>query len=151
MSQCSTHQSFILPIRVYYEDTDAGGVVYHSNYLNFFERARTEWLRQLGYELNILAQNEQLIFVVRAISCDYLRPAIFNDELFVSAEIIELGKTSIVFQQKVMRARKDTDKNSKNNCVILAQGQVTVVSVDAVKFRPKRLPTHILETIKSVI
>ncbi len=151
MSQCSTHQSFILPIRVYYEDTDAGGVVYHSNYINFFERARTEWLRQLGYELDILAQNEQLIFVVRAISCDYLRPAVFNDELFVSAEIIELGKTSIVFQQKVMRTRKDTDKNNSDNCVILAQGQVTVVSVDAVKFRPKRLPTTILETIKSVI
>ena len=151
MSQCGTHQSFILPIRVYYEDTDAGGVVYHSNYINFFERARTEWLRQLGYELDILAQNEQLIFVVRAISCDYLRPAVFNDELFVSAEIIELGKTSIVFQQKVMRARKNTDKVSNDACVILAQGQVTVVSVDAVKFRPKRLPTNILETIKSVI
>ncbi len=151
MSQCNTHQSFILPIRVYYEDTDAGGVVYHSNYLNFFERARSEWLRQLGYELDWLAQNESLLFVVRSISCDYLRPAIFNDELFVSAEIKELGKTSIVFQQKVMRARKETDRSSDEACVILAQSQVTVVSVDAVKFRPKRLPTNILETIKSVI
>ena len=151
MSQCNTHQSFILPIRVYYEDTDAGGVVYHSNYLNFFERARSEWLRQLGYELDWLAQNESLLFVVRSISCDYLRPAVFNDELFVSAEIKELGKTSIVFQQKVMRARKETDRNSDEACVVLAQGQVIVVSVDAVKFRPKRLPTNILETIKSVI
>ena len=151
MSQCNTHQSFILPIRVYYEDTDAGGVVYHSNYLNFFERARSEWLRQLGYELDWLAQNESLLFVVRSISCDYLRPAVFNDELFVSAEIKELGKTSIVFQQKVMRARKETDRSSDEACVILAQGQVIVVSVDAVKFRPKRLPTNILETIKSVI
>jgi len=151
MSQCHTHQAFILPIRVYYEDTDAGGVVYHSNYLNFFERARTEWLRQLGYELDWLAENESLLFVVRTISCDYLRPALFNDELFVSAEIKTLGKTSIVFQQRVMRARKDTDKNSHEACIILAQGEVTVVSVDAVKFRPKRLPTNILETIKSVI
>lgn len=151
MSQCSTHQSFILPIRVYYEDTDAGGVVYHSNYINFFERARTEWLRQLGYELDWLAENESLLFVVRSITCDYLRPALFNDELFVSAEIKELGKTSIIFQQRVMRARKDNDKNTTDSCVILAQGQVTVVSVDAVKFRPKRLPTNILETIKSVI
>ena len=155
MSQCSTHQSFILPIRVYYEDTDAGGVVYHANYLKFFERARTEWLRQLGYELDTLAENERLIFVVRSINCDYLRPAVFNDELFVSAEIKELSKTSIIFQQKVMRATKSSDKNTatenENACVILAQGQVTVVSVDAVKFRPKRLPTNILETIKSVI
>jgi len=151
MSQCNTHQSFILPIRVYYEDTDAGGVVYHSNYINFFERARTEWLRQLGYELDWLAENEKLLFVVRSISCDYLRPALFNDELFVSAEIKALGKTSIVFKQKVMRARKKTDKASDDACVILAQGEVTVVSVDAVKFRPKRLPANILETIESVI
>lgn len=151
MSQCNTHHSFVLPIRVYYEDTDAGGVVYHSNYINFFERARTEWLRQLGYELDVLAENEQLIFVVRAVSCDYLLPAIFNDELFVSAEIIELRKAGIVFQQKVMRARKNSDKNTNDACVILAQGQVTVVSVDAVTFKPKRLPINILETIQSVI
>ena len=140
------HQTFILPIRVYYEDTDAGGVVYHSNYINFFERARTEWLRQLGYELDELAQNEQLIFVVRALSCDYLRPAKFNDELFVSAEIIELGKTSIQFEQKVMRAT-----NSSTDCEILAKGLVTVVSVHATKFKPVRLPTQIMESIKSVI
>ncbi len=151
MSHCTAHQSFILPIRVYYEDTDAGGVVYHSNYLKYFERARTEWLRQLGYELDELAEKEQLVFVVRSLSCDYLRPAVFNDELFISAEIIKAGKTSIIFQQKVMRAAKPDDKNTKNACVILAQGEVTVVSVDAVKFRAKRLPATILETIKSVI
>ena len=147
----STQNTFLLPIRVYYEDTDAGGVVYHSNYIKFFERARTEWLRQLGYELDELAQEEQLLFVVRAISCEYLRPALFNDELFVSAEIIELGKTSIQFEQKVMRAAKETDPPNSDSCVILATGLVTVVSVDASKFRPKRLPTNILETIQSVI
>ncbi len=143
--------SFLLPIRVYYEDTDAGGVVYHSNYINFFERARTEWLRQLGYELDDLAKNENLLFVVRAVSCEYLRPAVFNDELFVSAEIIELGKTSIQFQQKVMRATKEGDPKNLDACVVLAKGLVTVVSVDAQRFRPKRLPTNILETIRSVI
>jgi len=147
----STQNTFLLPIRVYYEDTDAGGVVYHSNYIKFFERARTEWLRQLGYELDELAQEEQLLFVVRAVSCEYLRPAQFNDELFVSAEIIELGKTSIQFEQKVMRAAKETDPPNTDSCVILAKGLVTVVSVDARKFRPKRLPTNILETIQSVI
>jgi len=153
--QKAPHQTFILPIRVYYEDTDAGGVVYHSNYINFFERARTEWLRQLGYELDELANHEQLIFVVRSLKCDYLRPAKFNDELFVSAEIIELGKTSIQFEQKVMRTAtgitESTTKSSGNECEILAKGVVTVVSVHATKFRPIRLPKQIMETIKSVI
>lgn len=148
----NNHNTFLLPIRVYYEDTDAGGVVYHSNYINFFERARTEWLRQLGYELDELARDEQLLFVVRAVSCEYLRPAIFNDELFVSAEIIEMGKTSIQFKQKVMRAVKANDStNTEDACVVLAEGLVTVVSVDAKKFRPKRLPSNVLETIQSVI
>jgi len=145
----NTHRRFILPIRVYYEDTDAGGVVYHSNYINFFERARTEWLRQLGYELDELARDEQLIFVVRAVSCEYLRPAIFNDELFVSAEIISKGNTSIQFEQKVMRASKQSDK-TEDAYITLAQGMVTVVSVDSIKFKPKRLPKHIIETIEGV-
>jgi acyl-CoA thioester hydrolase len=143
------HRTFVLPVRVYYEDTDAGGVVYHSNYINFFERARTEWLRQLGYEMDELQRNEQLIFVVKALNCDYLRPAIFNDELFVSAEIIEMGKTSINFEQKVMRLSKETDKTDEAY-ITLAKGQVTVVSVDSNKFRPKRLPKHLLETIKEI-
>lgn len=151
-SQCSTHKTFILPVRVYYEDTDAGGVVYHSNYLNFFERARTEWLRQLGYELDELAETEQLVFVVRALSCEYLLPARFNDELFVSASIIEMGKTSIVFEQKIMRMPKEGDRRDENEaCTLLAKGTVTVVSVDSKKFRVKRLPKTILETIQSVI
>ena len=144
--QSNSHQTFILPIRVYYEDTDAGGVVYHSNYLKFFERCRTEWLRQLGYEMDELAKTDNIMFVVRALNCDYLRPAKFNDELFVSAEIIETGRTSIIFEQKVMRA-----DNNKVDCEILAKGNVTVVVVDTNKFKPKRMPKQILESIKSVI
>jgi acyl-CoA thioester hydrolase len=144
--QCDSHATFILPIRVYYEDTDAGGVVYHSNYISFFERARTEWMRQLGYELDELARDEQLIFVVRALSCEYLLPAKFNDELFVSAEILELGKTSIQFEQKIMRASKQN-----TNCEVLTKGIVTVVAVDSIKFKPKRLPKNIKESIESVI
>lgn len=143
----TAHQTFILPVRVYYEDTDAGGVVYHSNYINYFERARTEWLRQLGYELDELAEKDQLIFVVRAVSCEYLRPAKFNDELFVSAEIIEQGNTSILFEQKVMRS----SKKGSTECEVLAKGLVTVVSVHATRFKPIRLPKQIMESIKSVI
>jgi len=140
MTQGSTHRKLLLPIRVYYEDTDAGGVVYHSNYINYFERARTELMRQLGYELDELAENEKLIFVVRTINCEYLLPAKFNDELFVSAEIIETGKTRVFFKQEVM-------KSHKGKCITLTKGEVTVVSVDADKFKAKRIPIQILESL----
>ena len=131
----------MLPVRVYYEDTDAGGVVYHSKYINYFERARTEFMRQLGYELDELAETERLLFVVRSISCDYLLPAKFNDELFISAEIIEASRTRIHFVQKVMKSMDD-------ECITLVQGNILVVSVDADKFKPKRLPIQILENIE---
>ena len=145
------HNTFLLPVRVYYEDTDAGGVVYHSNYISFFERARTEWLRQIGYELDELAREQGIIFVVRSVTCDYLRPALFNDELFVSAEIKALGKTSIQFSQKVMRAAKDDDpKKDQETCIVLAEGLVTVVCVDVEKFKPKRIPKQLYETMKGM-
>lgn len=140
--------SFRLPIRVYYEDTDAGGVVYHSNYINFFERARTEWLRTLGFEQDQLVSEHQVIFVVRALNCEYLKPALFNDELFVTADIRELGKTSVVFKQQVFRTSKDEEKSKHGDHVILAEGNVTVVVVDSVKLRPKRLPSFLLDKIK---
>ena len=151
-SQCSAHRTFILPIRVYYEDTDAGGVVYHSNYINFFERARTEFMRHLGYELDILEKTEQLAFVVRSLNCDYLLPALFNDELFISASIIELTKTKIIFEQKVMRLPKEGDHiNVNENCTTLTKGQITVVTVDSKRFKIKRIPKKIFEDISRVI
>ncbi len=143
-----TPPSFQLPIRVYYEDTDAGGVVYHSNYINFFERARTEWLRNLGFEQDQLISKHQVIFVVRALNCEYLKPALFNDELFVTVDIRELGKTSVVFKQQVLRTTKDEEKSKHGDHIILAEGNVTVVIVDSVTFRPKRLPSFLLEKIK---
>ncbi len=140
--------SFSIPIRVYYEDTDAGGVVYHSNYINFFERARTEWLRTLGLEQDQLVKDHQVVFVVRALDCEYLRPALFNDELFVTADIRELGKTIVVFKQQVIRAAKTEEKAKHGDHVVLAEGNVTVVAVDSIKFKPKRLPNFLLEKIK---
>lgn len=144
----SQHQTFILPVRVYYEDTDAGGVVYHSNYINFFERARTEFMRQLGYELDELANDQGIIFVVRSLNCDYLKAAKFNHELFVSAEIIEAGKTRIKFEQKITRKANGKDQEAFE---LLATANVTVVCVDAVTFKPKRLPKTIKENLDSVI
>ena len=153
--------TFTFPVRVYYEDTDAGGVVYHSNYISFFERARTEWLRSLGYELDVLSEEQHVIFVVKALNCDYLRPALFNDELFVSAEILKLGNTSITFEQKIFREVKneeqstagaeDADADAEKIFETLALGNVTVVSVDTIKFKPKRIPKNILERIQNVI
>ena len=92
---------FILPVRFYYEDTDAGGVVYHSNYLNFFERARTEMLRDLGFEQNELREQSGVIFAVRNMQIDFLRPAKFNDLVQVSATISHTKKASLTFEQTI--------------------------------------------------
>ena len=133
------NNSFAFPIRVYYEDTDAGGVVYHSNYLNFFERARTEWLRDLGYEQNDLRLKENIIFVVRNIEIAYLKPALFNDQLIATVEIIKIGRSSIEVEQQIMRQNADNE--------ILSEGKVRVVCVDADKFRPKRIPDNIRSVV----
>lgn len=139
---------FNLPIRVYYEDTDAGGVVYHSNYINFFERARTEWLRTLGLEQDTLLSEHHLAFVVRALDCEYIKPALFNDELFVTADIRELRNTSVVFKQHILRSSKNDEKAKHGEHVILAKGNVTVVAVDSINFKPKRLPAFFTDKIK---
>ena len=89
--------TFYWPVRVYYEDTDAGGVVFYANYLKFFERARTEMLRALGFEQDELIANNGIIFAVRSIEVDYLRPALFNDQIIVSAEVVQAKKVSVSF------------------------------------------------------
>ncbi len=92
---------FILPVRIYYEDTDAGGVVYYANYLRFFERARTEMLRDLGFEQNELREQSGVIFAVKTMQIDYLRPAKFNNLVHVSAAISQLKKASLTFEQTI--------------------------------------------------
>jgi len=144
----SSRDVFEFPIRVYYEDTDAGGVVYHSNYINYFERARTEWLRAMGFEQTQLVSEHQLIFVVRALNCKYLKPALFNDELFVTADIRDLRKTSVVFKQQVLKSSRTSEQDKHGDHVVLAEGNVTVVPVDTVKLKPKRLPDFLLEKLK---
>ncbi|MBI5611719.1 MAG: YbgC/FadM family acyl-CoA thioesterase, partial [Gammaproteobacteria bacterium] len=92
---------FSISVRVYYEDTDAGGVVYYANYLKFMERARTEWLRGLGFEQDELSRTEGVIFAVRAAQVEYLKPARFNDALEVTVELARRGAASINFKQEV--------------------------------------------------
>jgi acyl-CoA thioester hydrolase len=134
---------FVFPLRVYYEDTDAGGVVYHSNYLNFFERCRTEWLRHLGYEQDELRESHSVLFVVHNINIDYLKPARFNQQLMVTTEVIELGASNITMYQKVLHGRGSGDVDT------LAQASVSLVCVDSEKFRPKRIPDMIRQSLLS--
>lgn len=129
---------YSLPVRVYYEDTDAGKVVYHSNYINFMERARTEWLRSLGYEQDRLMLEQGIVFVVRSLQVDYLKPALFNDLLSVDVAIHELGRTSIHFRQNIWRNNPFENKREH-----LIAGIVRVVCVDADSFRPTAIPSEI--------
>jgi acyl-CoA thioester hydrolase len=128
---------FEWPIRVYYEDTDSGGVVYHSNYLNFMERARTEWLRNLGFEQDELITNYQCIFAVHSMQLNFRRPAKFNDALVVRSNIINVSGASFEFDQKIVR-----------NDELLCEAIVKVACLGTNRFRPKSIPSFILTEIQ---
>ncbi|WP_262964347.1 tol-pal system-associated acyl-CoA thioesterase [Methylobacter psychrophilus] len=131
-------KKFIWPIRVYYEDTDAGGVVYHANYLNFFERARTEMLRAMGYEQDELMVNDSIIFVVRSVQIDYLHSARFNEQIQVSAEVTIVKKASLIFEQLITRGDD-----------VLCKGIIRIACLDAKSMRPKAIPENLLELLKN--
>lgn len=120
---------FELPIRVYYEDTDAGGIVYHSTYLNFMERARTEWLMAKGINLNTHAQTHGEMFVVRKLNIEYRQPAHLCEDLIVRSKIIERSRTRALFEQNILRGDE-----------ILTRGSVEIVTLDVNTRRPKPLP-----------
>ena len=133
---------FIWPVRVYYEDTDAGGVVYYANYLKFMERARTEWLRSLGFEQDTLLQQQRVVFPVQRVDIEYLQPARFNDSLSVHVRMINLGRTSILSGQTIFR---DTDRT------LLTRGEVRIACVDVDTFRPRAIPEAIQNAMKRFI
>ena len=126
---------FVWPVRVYYEDTDSGGVVYHSNYLNFMERARTEWLRSLQLEQDGLINEYGIIFVVRSLSIDYLKPALFNDALYVKSKIKKLSRASLIFEQQIV---KQSEENNEQQ--LLTQGIVKIACLSVIKKRPEAIP-----------
>lgn len=132
--------SFSWPIRVYYENTDAGGVVYHSEYLKFYERARTEWLRSLGFEQPELRASSNVIFVVRSMQIKYVQPARFNELLEVLSRLVELGRSRFVFEQTLLRGQE-----------ILNQATVEVVCVADGTFKPSPLPALIRQQFESVL
>ncbi|MDJ0739323.1 MAG: tol-pal system-associated acyl-CoA thioesterase [Gammaproteobacteria bacterium] len=125
--------AFQWPVRIYYEDTDAGGVVYYANYLRYLERARTEWLRALGFGQEALMRDAGILFAVRHVAIDYLQPARFDDELRVEADIAQLSKVSLTFAQRIVRP-PDT---------VLCTATVKVVCLDRDQFRPTAIPPDI--------
>ncbi len=127
---------FYWPVRIYYEDTDAAGIVYHANYLNFMERARTEWLRHLGYEQDRLAASLGIVFVVRKITIDYIRPARFNDELTVISSVQRLGRASLEFAQNVVA-----------NSTVLSRARIKLGCIDSNTLRPRAMPVDIYSEI----
>lgn len=133
---------FTLPVRVYYEDTDAGGVVYHANYLKFMERARTEWLRQRGFEQNTLAEQAGIVFVVAGLDIQYRKPARLNDALLVSVNVTHIGRASILFQQNTYR------HCINNSHELLTTANVKVVCVAMGSFRSTSIPPFIKERLQ---
>jgi acyl-CoA thioester hydrolase len=139
---------FRWPVRVYYEDTDHGGVVYYANYLKFMERARTEWLRAKGLEQDTLINEQGVIFAVRSVQVDYLKPARFNQSLSVTAEVMETGKASMTFKQRVILTTTDAS-GGEDDGEVLCRGQIKVACLDSRSLKPKAIPASIREEIFS--
>jgi acyl-CoA thioester hydrolase len=126
-------QPFSWPVRVYYEDTDSGGVVYYANYLKFLERARTEWLRALGFAQGELAARDGVVFVVRSMAIDYRRPSFFDDSLQVTVEPIRVGASLMVVSQRVICGGETR-----------VTAEVKLACVDRTAFKPVRIPRAIV-------
>lgn len=133
---------FHWPVRVYYEDTDSGGVVYYANYLRFMERARTEWMRAMGFEQDELVREEGVIFAVRSAQVDYLQPALFNDALDVVSTLVHRGRASLTFSHRIYR-EQDPDRPC-------CTGTVKVACIDAAGLRPQPIPDSLFKEIPDV-
>ena len=133
-----TIKKFIWPIRIYYEDTDAGGIVFYANYLKFFERARTEMLRAMGYEQDRLMINPGIVFAVRSVQIDYLKSARINEQIEVSAEVILTKRASLTFEQLITRGND-----------VLCTSITRIVCLDTNTLRPKEIPKILQEQLKN--
>ena len=131
---------FSHPVRVYWEDTDAGGVVYHAQYLAFMERARSEWLRGLGLHQNAMKRDVDLVFVVRAMQMDFRAPARLDDQLSVSVRLLECRGASLLLSQRIQR-----------DGVLLVEANVKIAALRASNFRPCPLPESLLLQLKPLL
>ena len=130
-------ETFRFPIRVYYEDTDVGGVVYYANYLKYMERARTEWLSSLGYELSTLERVEGIVFVVHRVEIDYRIPARLGERIDATLALVELNRASMAIEQDIMRGDD-----------VLIRARVALACVDRANWRPKRIPAPLHERLE---
>jgi acyl-CoA thioester hydrolase len=128
----SAPETFSFPVRVYYEDTDTAGIVYYANYLRYMERGRTEWLRALGVEQLRLAQEAGLVFAVRSLNIEYLKPARLDDQLAVLTELTLLGRAQVTLKQRIERAGET-----------LVEASVRIACLDTKKMKPAALPEEI--------
>lgn len=131
-------QPFRFPVRVYYEDTDAAGVVYYANYLKFMERARTEWLAAIGFPLASFEREHGVVFVVHRCEIDFLAPARLNDTLEVTVEALHRGASRLVARQEVRRDE-----------AVLTAARVTLACLDATRWRPVRIPLPLAQTLEN--
>ena len=131
--------AFSIPVRVYYEDTDAGGVVYYANYLKFFERCRTEWMRQIGHDQSRLAADAGIVFVARKAGCEYLKPARLDDLLTVGLEVERLTRVRVVFRHHVRRGGDE-----------LVTGIVEIACVDAARMTPAPIPEFLHSKLEAL-
>ena len=138
--------AFEWPVRIYWEDTDAGGIVFYANYLKFFERARTEWLRSFGIGQHNIREQTGGMFVVTGADLRYHRPARLDDELIVTASVSEIGRASLTIGQKALLKPSQTDQAS-NAPTLLCEASIRIGWVDAATMRPSRIPGILLEKI----
>jgi acyl-CoA thioester hydrolase len=136
---------FYWPVRVYYEDTDSGGVVYYANYLKFMERARTEWLRNFGFEQDVLDRDHGIIFAVRSVSIEFLRPGRFNDLLVIGVRLAGHRAASLTFSQEITRSTADAAGSGGGE--LLCTAQVQVACIDRAGLRPRRVPDFLIAEI----
>jgi len=139
------HSNFSWNIRVYYEDTDAGGIVFYANYLKFFERARTEWLRAAGVSQQLLSETAGVMFVVKSTAVDYHAPAKLDDELNVTVVVRRLGRASVQFAQEAWRIGKLPGEQPQ----LLASGEIKVGCVDVASLRPSAIPDEVAKRINA--
>jgi len=137
---------FQWPVRVYWEDTDAGGIVFYANYLKFFERSRTEWLRSLGIEQQRLKDNTGGMFVVTETAIRYHRPARLDDELIVTASMIENGRASMIIKQQALLK---TEQIGAPCTTLLCEGTIRIGWVNGTSLQPMRIPASILDSLKT--
>ena len=134
-------------IRVYFEDTDAGGVVFYANYLKFFERARTEWLRAAGIGQQLMTETHGVVFVVKSTAVDYHAPAKLDNELKLTVVVEKMGRASVQFVQQAWRVSKNEHGDKEE---LLATGRIKVGCVNLASFRPCEIPKNVLDSIKTM-